>query len=855
MESLLLQPILGTCKDNPAFCVMSAVADPKDLHVYFGLALLERIKSGADSFTYKNLVGRLYNADIKRINLVKAFGHPLSTIQRWGDAVKSGDAEKMAKAFAGQGKAPRMTSEIGRFIRSEFRRIYPGNPYSYSKHIIDRVEHVFGERFSSETLRPLFNEEKAALSGENNIAPQSPATAESGMADGHSPGGGEIIFSDSNGNSAELGGLPSPITAESGIADGQSPGGGEIIFSDSNGNSADLAGLPSPITAESGMAGGQSQGGEGIIFSGSNGNTVLASHSIAMDIADKKIEAAAVKEAKTCDSAILLNSKDSNIRKYSLSAFNIEGPLPGRFGVNHLGLVIFLPIIRTLDFPEALWNQWLSSILLGAVNVEQSGRLDFQALELMLGQETISSSFNQQVVLGQLATADNTTEILRANSRICGAQDSAYFYYDPHGVPYTGMKDILKGWCGSAGRIAKINYQDFIHTDRGCPVHLDIFDNYLGLRERFADNVDMFLKQVIGKETATFIVDRGIYGKEAMSAILARGIGLVTWEQGYKKTGWKTDTPFTEFIISKPRNSSSDMKLYRVRFQADPEWSKIPGFRRLIVKILPVSKNGCEEEEAEAAILSSGELDDQTAVYAMLDRWIQENDFKYMIRHFGINQITSYKSRSYQSIEALLAEKKAFSEIWQTLSKNENRLKDELQKLLLKKHMSGQTKEQTDTRICELTKELEKAREEKQGAEQHVDKAAKLIGQGKERLDTDKKVHYDALRITARNIFYMRLWQFRETYDNRRNDHQLMRELSTAHGYVTCREDRLVIELNPTRNYPPAQEKAVMAFLKIVSKEINERDKEKKPVEITLVKNKGGRRYPMTKGERSTCDC
>ena len=853
MESLLLQPILGTCKDNPAFCVMSAVAEPKDLHVYFGLALLERIKSGADSFTYKNLVGRLYNADIKRINLVKAFGHPLSTIQRWGDAVKSGDAEKMAKAFAGQGKAPRMTSEIGRFIRSEFRRIYPGNPYSYSKQILDRVEHVFGESFSSETLRPLFNEEKTALSGENNIAPPSPATAELGMEDGQSPGGGGIIFSDSNGDSADLAGLPSPITAESGMADGQSPGSGEIIFSGSNGDSADLAGLPSSTTAEAGMADGQSPGGGEIIFRGSKENTVLASHSIAMDMADKKIEAAAAKKAKTCDSAIFLSSEDSNIRKYSLSAFNIEGPLPGRFGVNHLGLVIFLPIIRALGFPEEIWNQWLSSILLGAVNVEQSGRLDFQALELMLGKETISSSFNQQVVLGKLATADNTTEILRANSRLCGAPDSAYFYYDPHGVPYTGMKDILKGWCGSAGRIAKINYQDFIHTDRGCPVHLDIFDNYLGLRERFADNVDVFLKQVIGRETATFIVDRGIYGKEAMSAILARGIGLVTWEQGYKKTGWKTDTPFTEFIIRKPRNSSSDMKLYRVRFQADPEWSKIPGFRRLIVKILPVSKNG--DEEAEVSILSSGGLDDQTAVYAMLDRWIQENDFKYMIRHFGINQITSYKSRSYLSIEALLAEKKAFSEIWQTLSKNANRLKDELQKLLLKKHMSGQTKEQPDTRICELTKELEKAREEKQGVEQHVDKAAKLIGQGKERLDTDKKVHYDALRITARNIFYMRLWQFRETYDNRRNDHQLLRELSTAHGYVTCREDRLVIELNPTRNYPPAQEKAVMAFLEIMSKEINERDKGMKPVKITLVKNKGGRRYPMTKGERSTCDC
>jgi hypothetical protein len=126
MEPLLLQPILGTCKDNPAFCVMSAPKDSKELHVYFGLALLERVKSGSDSFTYKNLVGRLYNAEIKRINLVKAFGHPLSTIQRWGDAVKSGDVERMTQAFAGQGTAPRMTKEIERFVRSEFRRIYPG---------------------------------------------------------------------------------------------------------------------------------------------------------------------------------------------------------------------------------------------------------------------------------------------------------------------------------------------------------------------------------------------------------------------------------------------------------------------------------------------------------------------------------------------------------------------------------------------------------------------------------------------------------------------------------------------------------------------------------------------------------
>ena len=30
-------------------------------------------------------------------------------------------------------------------------------------------------------------------------------------------------------------------------------------------------------------------------------------------------------------------------------------------------------------------------------------------------------------------------------------------------------------------------------------------------------------------------------------------------------------------------------------------------------------------------------------IHLMFSRWLQENDFKYMEKHFGINRITSYR--------------------------------------------------------------------------------------------------------------------------------------------------------------------------------------------------------------------
>ena len=63
------------------------------------------------------------------------------------------------------------------------------------------------------------------------------------------------------------------------------------------------------------------------------------------------------------------------------------------------------------------------------------------------------------------------------------------------------MLAILKGWCGSAGKICKVYYQDFFHDDQGNPVYFKIFDNYFDMRERFKDSLIDDFKTVILQDT------------------------------------------------------------------------------------------------------------------------------------------------------------------------------------------------------------------------------------------------------------------------------------------------------------------------------------------------------------------
>ena len=159
-----LQLFLGIDKNNPLFSIYSSENNPELLEVYFGMALLEKVEKGKNSFHFKLLEGRLYNMRYRRQALVEAFGVDLKTIRKWGVALKSGDLAQIEAAYGGHENRRKLTAEINSYVRSRFNEIYRDNQYDYSRIIRDELTEHFQTRLSAETLRPLFNEEKARLS-------------------------------------------------------------------------------------------------------------------------------------------------------------------------------------------------------------------------------------------------------------------------------------------------------------------------------------------------------------------------------------------------------------------------------------------------------------------------------------------------------------------------------------------------------------------------------------------------------------------------------------------------------------------------------------------------------------------
>ena len=691
-----LQLVLGIDKNNPLFSIYSAEDNPEMLEVYFGLALLEMVERGRDSFQFKLLVGRLYNMNYRRKALVEAFDVDLKTIRKWGNALKTGQLDMIEAAFAGHDARRKLTPEIESYARSRFRELHQDNRYSYSSIIRDEIKEHFGKTLCAETLRPIFKDEKTLM--------------------------------------------------------------GVSVQPVENDNFRDVI----------------------------------------------------------CDSVEILSSCDEKTRNQIPSARE-DGKA---VFMHHAGILLLLQMVRGITGGLPLQNltcQWLMFVLLGAVNIEQSRRLDFSSLVNLAGIELLVSPRHQRAALKAGSTEHNRMLLFRRNADFIGADENRWYYYDPHGIRYTGMRKILKGWCGSVGKITKVHYQDFIHTSSGEPVFFKSFDNYYDLRERFAVTVSEFA-QVLEKplRPLVFVIDRGIYGQEILGRINRNGDTLVTWEKGYGSDGWNDDLPVLNFRLTRYRNSFQDTVSCEFDCVRYP-FAKIPGYDRIIVRARAEGK-----DDIEVSVLVNGNaLTTQEAVTAIFSRWIQENDFLYEVRHFGLNQITSYDFENYGSLGESLLEKAVESNAYIVQKLRREALNRELKKLILKKENTldkGKILKDSDQlRVRALKDELAEIAESMRLMEKKCSKEDKLVETGAQKLDTAPKQYMDIVKITARNIFFNLFKNFRPTYGNFRNDHVMLRELTRAPGFLSCEDGKTTVLLRPALTIQPKVREKLQHFLDMAS--------------------------------------
>ena len=154
----------------------------------------------------------------------------------------------------------------------------------------------------------------------------------------------------------------------------------------------------------------------------------------------------------------------------------------------------------------------------------------------------------------------------------------------------------------------------------------------------------------------TWTADRGLYSLKALQRIIEMGEHIITREKGYERDGWDDSEESESFTRLRPRNYESDLLRYGVYWQESP-WVRDSRFRRIVVRARNPNGN-----EIEVAILASDrEQSGQQIITEILSRWLQENDFSYLINHFGIDELTSRAYESYSSIEAELTDRQVLS--------------------------------------------------------------------------------------------------------------------------------------------------------------------------------------------------
>ncbi|MFT5404837.1 MAG: myosin heavy subunit [Verrucomicrobiales bacterium] len=250
----------------------------------------------------------------------------------------------------------------------------------------------------------------------------------------------------------------------------------------------------------------------------------------------------------------------------------------------------------------------------------------------------------------------------------------------------------------------------------------------------------------------------------------------------------------------------------------------------------------------EVAILCDDiERASEEIILLIFSRWVQENDFKYLNKHFRIDQITSYQAISYSELAEELADKQMLSTAHRSLTKHRREETSRLKNLLWKveRAQRRESKRQADTDSLEqqlektnektektaLTKQLGNQRGQKNRAEGNVEKWKQAIEKHHEKIEQisqqlaeasaeqsriehqiereavkikgSKKRLMDVLKVLARNHFYIMLAPFKEDYDNYRDDHVIFRSLTTSCRIIEADENQVKCQLVLEPDYPP----------------------------------------------------
>lgn len=543
------------------------------------------------------------------------------------------------------------------------------------------------------------------------------------------------------------------------------------------------------------------------------------------------------------------------------SPFFPKDPAEALYWCDHAGVLVFATALAAISHvsptPQRILAQWMAALLLGAQNIEQTKYLNWDDLELILGQVVRFPTPQRDQLKALAADPGLLAELWRFNQKNLSPAVGSDFYFDPHTKHYTGEQNVLKGWCPGIRGADKVLHSDFIHTAQGAPLYFETTDNFADLRQRFCGVIGRARQalQWPADTVPTFVVDRGCYGLEFFEKVTGDPtFHLITWQKGFIVEAWDPAKVMGQTTITRYRNDAADVRLYRFEYVERP-WEKHSLLRQIVVQA-----TNDKGRTIQVAVLTD---DPQRAAVEILklmfQRWLQENDFKYLDKHFGINQITSYRSIEYEKLKGQVEDRQTKSAARTALDLKLKQATEPLKRHLLAEEQAHQAHQlravkgpqlaaklavesSTDTpqykelkrKVVALkaadsryeTTRLERRKSIEQGHQEIAAIGVQIAGtQAQEsrleamiqadmvKMEGQSKRLLDVLRVTVRNLFYQALQPFKKAYDNYRDDHDYFRKLTQSPGVLEVRAKEIVVHLMPRTNYGGELRKAVIQTL------------------------------------------
>lgn len=914
-----LQPVLTPCKRSNADLHIHIAENGEMLEIYWGTALLQRIPYDSSSMLFRIMAGVLVNLGFPFPQLEKAFPVCDKTLRKWGRALKAKTAARMLALLSGHTARRELSPEQEQYVQVRYSELKEDNS-AYREKILNELFRYWKKDVTGELLRPLFREvDREHCPGDDHSDSESADNDTKSETVAGTPDA-EVVECTSQAGSQGTRNNACAVTRQNGVSNSKphndcSVSKDEAPRSSESEQSSELSAQESDSGVEN-----SDHDAERSPFSDNHPESEGTENSLQEP--DTSADTPGTVTAETCadvdsegwrNNACAQTVEIEGGQHEPRNDCSVPPTLPARAAIDtavlhgrcrnaifshHAGLFTLLPWLQpAVGEADPMIQQFALQVLAGASNWEQSRQLDFEGLKLLCP-KVLRTPRMQSRWFKDNAFCGKIEEVFRKNAALINMSAEHIFYFDPHTERYTGKFKTLLGWCGSIHGVDKALHLDFIHTENGDPCYVRHFDNYEDMRQRFLISREQFRSLFPGlAPTITWATDRGIWSVPYLQYVAELGDTFATWEKDYIEGTWnRADVidrgRFTKWRI---RNSRGDRRKYKFRW-FEQHWDKVTDGRRFIVQA--VNPEGrCIEV---SIVTNAAHLSAEKIVWLMFNRWVQENDFAYLERHFGIGELTERGFDYYSDIADELEDRQQESRRYKrTRSEKKKREKELSEKLLkmrpvqdlptleelyrqeeelqqevqrLKGRLNSVRTEQdlqkshrvldrVQDKVNDLKQRFRQNASNKERAEKRdsLEAEASAIEQNIEKLQNDlhsiprtesriqalideeyvrlkmrSKPLADAVRITARNVFIQPLRIFRGIWDNRRNDHAVLRAITRSAGFVIPHANRLEVVLYPQLDLQPAEWRKVYQMVYACESKIKEMQNHQDAPEIKL---------------------